>query len=97
MKVKEHLQAHVANNPQISDVYFNPNGEWLFFPRKGFTKVVSRDEILKADIEEPQGDDVALSPEVLELLSKLTSDQIKAILEPGIKEKKSKTVTKETE
>ncbi len=44
------LKQVVATTPEISHVYFNAEGEWLFFPRKGFTKKISRDDVLNAKV-----------------------------------------------
>jgi hypothetical protein len=82
MKVQKQLKDHVAANENISHVYFNKQGEWLYHPRQGYNKEVERSAILKAEIEETKSDEIALSPEIVELLSKLTSAQLQAIISP---------------
>lgn len=53
------LKAHLEENPQISNVYVNSKKQWQFYPKKGYDKVLSRDEVLKmkiADAVKPQNE-----------------------------------------
>ena len=43
------LQAHVANNPRISRIYFNYKGEWQFHERPEYPLVKTRDEVLESE------------------------------------------------
>jgi len=61
------LKNHIADNPQISHVYFNEKNEWQFYPKKGFNKKVSRKDVLDAkiasDTVEHEGNKALLSTE----------------------------------
>jgi len=37
--------------PDTKNVYFNEGGEWSFHPREGFTKVVTREQVLATTAE----------------------------------------------
>lgn len=41
------LKDILKNKPEVSTVYFNEAGEWLFFPREGFNTKLDRETLLK--------------------------------------------------
>ena len=43
--MSKNIQDHLKGNPKIVEIYVNEAGQWLHYPRPGFTKK-TRDELL---------------------------------------------------
>jgi formamidopyrimidine-DNA glycosylase len=46
MAYPKHLLAHLEENPEIREVHFNSEGEWVFHPRKTHLDTKSRTAVL---------------------------------------------------
>jgi hypothetical protein len=42
----EALKQHLLQNPHLTAVYLNQDAQWQFFPRRGYSLIFTRDEVL---------------------------------------------------
>lgn len=54
MATKKELQDHFEAMPDLKQVWVNDEGDWIHFGHPAYTKVVTREEALNENTDEPK-------------------------------------------